>query len=58
MKDFFRVNLEYVIKVFAELIKLFIRYKMTYTISLYEIERATQNRSYENDCIESGALQY
>jgi len=41
-------------KLFAELIELFIGYKMANSLSLCRLERSAQNRQYDNECIESG----
>ena len=42
-KDFVRVNLECVVKVFAEPLGLFRDYKMAYSVFSYGIKRSTQN---------------
>jgi hypothetical protein len=41
-------------KLFAELVELFVSYKMAYLLSLCRVEKLAQNRYYENKCIESG----
>ncbi len=43
-KGFVQLNLQYVKNLFSQLIELFMGYKMAYSVSLFVLKRAAQNR--------------